>query len=341
MKKINVFLILFFLVFCLKNLYATSMEEARNQALDLGSNGNSSFKMVSEENKKSVPGYITDEPKETKYFSGENLDRDAQDKMANSEEGKLLTQSLPRKPKMDLSHADTFLNQSKAIERNPDEVINMMTGNYEQCKAILEEVPQDLEIKTCDEYEERTANSCFTGQLVNIDDSHKYKCNLERKFKDKSCDKNLKLTCQSSSTCSKNIGIATVSGEDAIYNYPSLNVNISWRGGSCSVYSKITNISISNPELIDSFILANISWDDSVEVKINGNVIYKNWYGCERGTVYSASPNADLKKYLVKGNNILELKLLVSGMGFASTQYLLKQKCCTSWKENWEEICQN
>lgn len=271
---------------------ASSIEEARSQGLDLGSKYKTSAgSVITSQNKTSTPGYTTDNPEQTKYYDGADTKTDVLTKIKNTQEGDLMANKLPARPKVEISYNDAFLNQSRAIEGNPEDVVSMLTGTYGECKPI-EHKETIHEIKTCDEYEE---TNCVDG-LKNV----------------------------------------TVSGAETAYNYPYIDQNISWRGGSgCSKYTTVTNINIKDPSVISGFKLATVGWDDVIRISINGNVIYQNgdpdWGSCERGRVFGDSPNRDLKSYLVSGDNQILLEVGISGAGFASARYELyypKDRIC-------------
>ncbi|MBM5783013.1 MAG: conjugal transfer protein TraN, partial [Pelagibacterales bacterium] len=138
--------------------------------------------------------------------------------------------------------------------------------------------------------------------------------------------------------CIDGAKLVSVSGADTSWSFPTLQQNISWRGGSgCSKYFVNTTINIKDVSKIDVFTLNSISWDDVVRIRINGTTVFQNGdvdaRRCERGTVFGSSPNTNLKPYLQNGANTIELKLGVAGMGFASAVYTLSynntRKCQT------------
>jgi len=190
---------------------ATSMSEARQGALDFGNiYKNSASTVITEENKKNTPGYTTDNPEQTKYYSGADMSADIENKIATSDEGKLMTQSLPNRPKVEVSLDDPFLNYARQIETTPqtaDEVINMFVGNYEQC-APIDIAATDSETRTCDFYEEREGGSCLVNQIVEVKAAHDYQCGKTRNARDKVCNKTLQLTVTTGTLSASNFGNA-------------------------------------------------------------------------------------------------------------------------------------
>lgn len=272
--------------------FATSNEEARNQALDFGSGfKNSASSTISDHNKSTVPGYTTDNPEQVKYFNDGDASQDAQAKVKSSDEGRFMSQALPNRPQVVINPNDAFLNSSTAIQNNPDEVVAMLTGTYGECKPITY-TKTVHETRTCDQYDEP---DCVDGDKL-----------------------------------------LSISGAETTFNYPAINTYISWRGGSrCSKYSSYTNIDIKNVSAIQSFVLTSVSWDDVLQITLNGNIIFQNGNvnasSCERGTVFDASPNVDLKPFLINGRNKIEIVVGISGMGFANANYVInypKDKKC-------------
>jgi hypothetical protein len=270
MRKLFILLIIFIVAVTYFAANATTIEEARQAGLDFGTSyKNSAAAVVTDQNKQNTPGYTTDNPEQTKYYDSGDMNGDAITKTRNSEEGKLMTEALPKRPKVNLSPSDDFLNSSQAIEGNPDQVVAMLTGTYGECKPITH-TKTETEVKTCDEYEE---TDCIDGDKL-----------------------------------------VSVSGADTSWNFPNLIQNISQRGGSgCSKYYVYTAINIKDVSKIDIFTLNSITWDDVVRIMVNGVAVFQNGdveaARCERGTVFGASPNVNLKPYLQNGVNNIELKL--------------------------------
>ena len=128
MKK--VILIIFLLI--TKLALANNLEEARKQALDFGSTfKDSPNKTINQTNKINSPGYVTDNPKEAKYYADPQMQNDSEIEIKNSPQGKLLSEDLGKRPKINLNLNDEFLKSSQAIQGNPDEVVAMLTGNYQ------------------------------------------------------------------------------------------------------------------------------------------------------------------------------------------------------------------
>ena len=68
----------------------------------------------------------------------------------------------------------------------------------------------------------------------------------------------------------------------------------------------------------------------------------KDHYPCERDTSWDKQLEIDLMPYLKDGENILKMKILVSGLGEGWIKIKAKQQCCANdeWMETWEENCE-
>lgn len=137
--------------------------------------------------------------------------------------------------------------------------------------------------------------------------------------------------------------------------------------GRCATYEKFIDFNIENASLVTVFRLAQVKFDDYLQLKFNGNIVYVgpdggdyieirdrkieivrakvmvtevfNGYeyrSCERGANWDKEVSIDLKPYLNTGENTLEMKLLVSGMGEGWLKIEAKQQCCgeSAWAEN-------
>jgi Type-1V conjugative transfer system mating pair stabilisation len=154
-----------------------------------------------------------------------------------------------------------------------------------------------------------------------------------------SCDKYVEPNCVDGSKL-----VSVSGGPETSFNYPYLQVDISRRGGSgCTKYYANSNIYIKDVSRINSFTLLSIRWDDVIEIKLNGNVVFANGSfggrGCERAIDFYVTPNYDLKPYLINGDNKIELTLGIGGMGNATARYQIdyaKDRVC-----NMVDTCVN
>jgi len=288
MKK--VILIIFLLI--TKLALANNLEEARKQALDFGSTfKDSPNKTINQTNKINSPGYVTDNPKEAKYYADPQMQNDSEIEIKNSPQGKLLSEDLGKRLKINLNLNDEFLKSSQAIQGNPDEVVAMLTGNYQECKPVEIKRTQN-EIKICDEYEE---TDCVDGK---------------------------KLVTISGDFASWNfpylvVDISRRGGGSCTKYYANTFLNI-------VDVSKIQDFMLQYLRWDD---IIQIKINDNI-VYGYGNI---NARFCEYAVDFQTSPNINLKPYLKNGQNKIELVLGVAGMGNATAKYYLNyqnQKIC-------------
>jgi len=288
MKK--VILIIFLLI--TKLALANNLEEARKQALDFGSTfKDSPNKTINQANKINSPGYVTDNPKEAKYYADPQMQNDSEIEIKNSPQGKLLSEDLGKRPQINLNLNDEFLKSSQAIQGNPDEVVAMLTGNYQECKPVEIKRTQN-EIKICDEYEE---TDCVDGK---------------------------KLVTISGDFASWNfpylvVDISRRGGGYCTKYYANTFLNI-------VDVSKIQDFVLQYLRWDD---IIQIKINDNI-VYGYGNI---NARFCEYAVDFQVSPNINLKPYLKNGQNKIELVLGVAGMGNATAKYYLNyqnQKIC-------------
>ena len=78
-------------------------------------------------------------------------------------------------------------------------------------------------------------------------------------------------------------------------------------------------------------------YKESITEVFNGH----NYAACERNTNWNREVDVDLKPYLKDGENILQMKIIVSGNGEGWLKIGAKQQCCANneWAENWVENC--
>lgn len=291
--------------------YALTAIEARNAALSFGESLNQNHSsIISLDSAQLVPGYNDHPPQADYYDNPTNLQSDADKKIKDSTIGKLLTKEIKNRPVIDVKVSDPFLSKAQFIEKNPDQITAMMMDNYSDCRPII--------------------NSS------NFEEREKHLCNSKKTNYSQICDKTLKITCAKECLANQ---LTTFSANIA----PNFTVLIPRQPGSCSTYSKSFNFTIADLSGIKQFTLTQLSYDDFASVKINGVTLFSDIpasaRSCERSTTFNSSPNINLIPYLVNGNNQIEIKVLVSGMGQVSADFAVSQKCCEQWQENWQEVC--
>lgn len=275
-----------------KIAFATNLQDARKQALDFGSGfKESANQTISEKNKINTPGYVNDNPKEVKYYNDNQMQNDAEVEVKNSPQGKLLSEDIAKRPQINLNLGDEFLKKSQVIEENPNEVVAMLTGSYQECRSI-ELKRTTNEIKTCDEYEE---TDCVDGRKLVQVSGNESSWNFPYLIVD--------ISRRGGWGCSKyysqtDIDIVDVSKiKDFVLQY------VRW--------DDIIEIKV-NDKIVYGY----------------GNI---NSGSCEYATDFQTFPNINIKPFLINGKNKIFLTLGVAGMGNATVKYYLNyenQRIC-------------
>ncbi len=114
------------------------------------------------------------------------------------------------------------------------------------------------------------------------------------------------------------------------------------RNGSCTWYSDQIKFNVDSLELVDFIRLVHVVWDDWAEISLNGHLVFKRGSGsCEQRRVFRENPNIDLRPYIIKGQNVITVKNLVSGGGGISLRLSFQQKVPCETKETWQRTCDN
>lgn len=180
------------------------------------------------------------------------------------------------------------------------------------------------------------------------------------------CNKILEVTCKKTAECDYG-GITKDSIDsqmlfDVKNGFFTVGVDCdNCLSGYCSIHKRIIIFSMSQIDLVTSFYLSHVKFDDYLQLTLNGHVVYvgpdggdylevkrgsvyngKFRRGCERGKNWDVQLNRDLKPFLLEGKNTLEMKIIVSGYGEGWLQIKAKKQCCENddWQENWVEHCE-
>ena len=184
------------------------------------------------------------------------------------------------------------------------------------------------------------------------------------------CRKNLKLTCANSYNCNVVGGIVKdSSASDMALHYARGILTIGniadneWQG-TCTTIDRDTEFTLKNIASISEFRLIQAGFDDFIQIKINGHIVFvgphggtklevvNNWsgqvvstgiaeHGCEQDTNWVQGLNIDLKPYLIEGRNTISMRVIVSGKGEGWIRIAAQQHCCNTWHEDWVNDCQN
>lgn len=127
-------------------------------------------------------------------------------------------------------------------------------------------------------------------------------------------------------------------------------------GGSCAIYDRITKFNLKNVEEITEFTLFKVGFDDYMQISLNDHMVYVgpdggsnltlvsrstgrggqhklvnngvSYSNCERGTNWNKELNIDLKPFLKIGENSINTRVIVSGVGEGWLQISVKQEHC-------------
>ncbi len=203
------------------------------------------------------------------------------------------------------------------------------------------------------------------------------------KFK---CSKVLEVSCKKTAECDYGgvqEGSAKIEGgqndPNKVFKFVNgnLEIGLDTKGnnlyGTCATFDKSFVFNVENKDFISSFKMVYTSFDDYLQLKLNGHTFYvgpdggsgvevvarqrRNWrriyhenvvYNgnqdrpCERGQHWNIDKEIELKEYLKEGSNVLDMRVIVSGEGKGFLRLKVKRICCgnNDWHEKWTEHCE-
>jgi len=351
--------------------YSASYEDYKTEAQSIlnssSTNINSSLSQTEDQLKETVHEDITSNPKEAKYANGGDMESDARSLANESESAKLITNSYTERPNVEVKSTDSFLQKANFIESsatNSNYIIDSVTSEYPECTEQKPQTSITKETKACNEYIETNNTNCYVGNQVALNNKTKYTCSKIRETSNKTCTKTLTTKCLAYKECSTNGLILDSIDSDMkwSYNYPELSIGRgggNYWGGSCATYDRTINFTVNSLDMIEYMNLYKVGFDDYMSISINDHIIYVgphggntlytngrsvfngfNWGGCELGRFWGFTiNNTDLKPYLKQGQNTLKMRVIVAGTGQGWMKFRLKNKCCTTVSDVWEETC--
>ncbi len=133
-------------------------------------------------------------------------------------------------------------------------------------------------------------------------------------------------------------------------------------GGQCTTYDRSTSFKIKHLSEVKEFKIFKVGFDDYLQISFNNHIVYvgpddgtyievkdreqpyfnkkyqtqivHNGIGdfpCERGVNWKKDLNIDLKNHLIEGENILDMRVIVSGAGEGWLQISAQAECCKEW----------
>jgi hypothetical protein len=336
---------------------AVTMEEAKNQASNIGSDfTNSSYissNIITEKNKQDTPGYITDNPEETRYFNNPSALNPSSPEIIEAQKetvgGQFMTETLqdPNRPKIAVSLNDPYLSKAKPeyVRLSPEyqEVMTMFTTNYSDCKPVTIS-SSESETRTCDDFDEMTGGICEVAEEVEVKAEHNYNCLRSRQTEGRICDRSLSIACDSNDR-----GINLVSKTITVGNTPDI-ASINWSYDNqfilidtyCQAFPPTGSGSWYNILLAHGIVNFNIENISNIKIFYLRSV--SNRYSNSRFTVtlngISISNNQDLIPYLRNGINTIEVDYLNQALtGLSSNLSIEVRQNCINPREVWTEVC--
>jgi hypothetical protein len=121
--------------------------------------------------------------------------------------------------------------------------------------------------------------------------------------------------------------------------------------GNCQTFERSMSFTANNADKIIDFKLTKVGFDDYMQINFNNQVVYVGPDGgdhlevkkvgskslvyngvsnniCERSTNWRSNVDIDLRPYLKEGNNIIDMKVIVSGTGEGWMQIIATEVYC-------------
>ena len=128
----------------------------------------------------SVPGFQTDNPDATKYYSDSSTMEAKSISAKAGDTSSILIQDSYNKKKEFKDDALKLMLNSKSIENNPKRTIETIASQYNKCEDKTSANKQKYETKRCDEYISTNASSCYIGNLIGLNSDTNYTCTKEK-----------------------------------------------------------------------------------------------------------------------------------------------------------------
>lgn len=131
---------------------------------------------------------------EKAYIDG-NMEMAARNKAVDESftAGDMAKKGFLRGKEFEIKANDTFLDKAQYVQKHPEEYVKGLSGKYTDCESRGGADVKYLSLKTCDEYQEITNNSCKIGQVIEVDAKHRYECVKKRITLEKKCTRQLKV----------------------------------------------------------------------------------------------------------------------------------------------------
>ncbi|MGP5236538.1 hypothetical protein ACTXN4_13660 [Pseudomonas helleri] len=373
--------------------------DPHSDGLSLGkSNLNKLSSKVNNQNAQGMPHY-TNNPSQSQNFGSSSLFNvgatrittcktavAGSDKVANQEcdAVNFLAKNPEDRVKFPVSPNDPII-------KGVGDTINNATGGSltEACTTKTTTTPDIYATEVCNEFYLAEPKSCAMGQVVEVSGNANFLCNVTKNSVEyPSCDNALIVQCSTPVDGCDNGGIIPGSTQGDMYttwgpagggNY-ALQFGVIgdnyWKGSNDIgvKYTRTLQFSISDLSTVTQFMLANVWYDDYLNVQVNGVTVFngpkggsylnlvdktcgngKNgFYPCNRvdvgngqgpinqpelGESWSAAPSIDLRPFLTNGNNVITTTTIVGGEGESAIQILGRMMCPGSCTYTWDNQC--
>lgn len=223
---------------------------------------------------------------------------------------------------------------SKYIEENPLGTIKSIEEEYNKCEIVRGEQNQNYDIKRCDSYQ-NLRGSCSSGNLIKLNSNTNYSCSKTKDYYNKTITQNRHVSCIKTAytwptTIHNSIPNFRYNNYKIYYNTPKR------MGQNCGGYLYSLSFHLDDVNHVEEFVHEYSGADDRTQVIINGTMThnYPN-RGCEWARYNRSSPNKNLKPYLKKGTNTLEIRIIVGGRGEGDGRFRFKYKKCIEFSDEW------
>lgn len=324
--------------------YSLSYEEAKRDAEIFARGKLIEANEISKNTKAdSVPGYEENTSQSNYYENSKNLEEDAIQKKNDDDNSNIIKSSYEKKQEFKDEAKKVTITSAHVID-NPSDIINSFESVYQDCEILNNSANSDYDqnkykITRCDQYENINNSSCYSGNIIKLDERTDYYCSKRKEFYNKTITKNLQPTCQKSGY--KFPKTSHISFPNYYYNQDSFTLGYrtpNRMGHNCHGYHYYWRFTIDSLQQVEEFRFIWGVADDRTLIYVNGNLIhnYPNW-GCETGRAYYSAPNRDIKPYLKEGDNEIIVRIIVGGRGEGRGEFKVKYKSCSEFKEIWNE----
>ncbi|MCE1021185.1 hypothetical protein LU640_26860 [Pseudomonas monteilii] len=361
-------------------LSSTAGADPHSEGTELGKSNLSKLSSnVTSSNAKAMPFY-TDTPSQSSQFGSTSLfnvgtarinscktEPDGTDQIANQEcdAVNFLAKNPYERVKVDVDENDPIISGIGEI------INNAKPGDItENCGTKTTTTPDIYSTEVCNIYNLSEEKYCSMGQVVDVDAKANFQCNVTHNAVERvACDKYLTMVCEPPIVGCDNGGIVPGSTQADMYTswtlansngtyalqFGSIGDNY-WKAG---MYDRSLEFKVKDPNQLSEFVLASISFDDYIIIKLNGNFIYSGPVGgtsleivngkvdvgdgvlrrldLERNN--TVKPNINLVPYLVSGTNRLETRTAVGGTGETYITINARMLCNGPCTEKWTDQC--